>query len=401
MANLLTDFTLTSAYTVTGTWADITGMSDTVTIAGTGSIVILMMSLNPEAPGTRETAEYRFTSGGSPVGPEASARSDEAAANLVDGVTLMFALTGLAAGSHTFAVQAQNRLNTAVIDTAYPRTFQVVEIESGATLLTDVSSSASDTVDTTWSDIIGLSDTKTPTSGSTLLFIATMNINDTGDDASNLHSFAIDGSRDGPEIMIFNDYSDGCSFGSFAWAETGVSAASHTFSLQWIESEANAATDADTARTRTLQVIEFTDDIDLLIDKESIAAHITPTTYADITDMDGSPDINSTDSVVLVIGCFTTANTTDDSADFRFSIGGTQEGAELTSMSDSATNDDTSGVMMARALTGESGTTTMALQSQDRIDGIVMSQTWPRTFQVLDLKTPEGAGITLMGAGIF
>ena len=75
MANLLTDLSLTSAYTVTGSFAVITGMTTTVTIAGTGSVVLLAMTLNPELV-SDECAEYRFTHDGARVGPVVSSFVD-------------------------------------------------------------------------------------------------------------------------------------------------------------------------------------------------------------------------------------------------------------------------------------------------------------------------------------
>ena len=78
MANLLTDILTTAAYTVTGSFATITGMTDTVSIDGPGSVILIQAALTPDSSGSGdECAEYRLTVDGSPVGPVLSAFSDD------------------------------------------------------------------------------------------------------------------------------------------------------------------------------------------------------------------------------------------------------------------------------------------------------------------------------------
>ncbi len=232
MSNLLTDLTLTSAHTIGASFADIAGMSDTVTIAGTGSVVILMMSLNPEmVSASDECAEYRFTHDGARVGPEISSFVD--AADEGTGRTLMFALTGLSAGSHTFAVQARNRSGTAVIDTNFPRTFQVVEIETGATILVDLETQATDDAPASFANMVNLSQVQTPAAGALLLFLHGSQILGEAGQHFAEHRFAIDGVRDGPLMGHSMDNVDETTGVMMAWAVTGISAVSHTFSIMW------------------------------------------------------------------------------------------------------------------------------------------------------------------------
>lgn len=389
MANLLTDLTLTSAYTVTGSFADIADMSDTVTIAGTGSVVILMMSLNPELTSSDECAEYRFTHDGARVGPEISSFVDSTDEG--SGRTLMFALTGLAAGSHTFAVQAANRSGTAVIDTAFPRTFQVLEIESGASILVDLESQAANTAPVSFADMVGMSVSATPVAGALLLFIhGSQVLGEVGQRVAD-HRFAIDGVRDGPKMTNIMDALDETTGVAMAWGVTGVSAASHTFSVMW--ERANDIPQIDTARPRIFQVVEITQDFDLLVDLESVTADSAAAGYTDMADMSGTPVIDSTGSIALVLANYSIAPGVDETSDNRLSIGGTQEGAEVSVWADDAGRGES--LLMARGVTGQSGSTAMSLQWKIRKATPDTDTTRERTFQVIDLKV---GGITASGA---
>ncbi len=389
MANLLTDLTLSSAYTVTGSFADIAGMSDTVTIAGTGSVVILMMSLNGEMGGGDKCAEYRFTHDGARVGPEVSSFADDTDEGT--GRTLMFALTGLSAGSHTFAVQAVNRSGITDIDTAFPRTFQVFEIESGASILVDLETQVANTVPASFANMTNLSASATPAAGALLLFIHGSQVLGEVGQKTAQHRFAIDGTRDGPVMTNVMDNIDETTGVMMAWGVTGVSAASHTFSIQHEISQDTPV--MDTARPRIFQVIEITSDFDLLVDLESVSADSAAAGYTDIADMSGTPVIDSTDSIALVLANYTIGGGGDETSDNRLSIGGSLEGAEVSVWTDAVARSES--LLMARAVTGESGSTAMSLQWKIRKATPDTDTARPRTFQVLDLKV---GGITASGA---
>lgn len=388
MANLLTDLTLTSAHTFTGSFADITGMSDSVTIAGPSSVVILMTSNIPaKVDGGDACIEYRFTVDGSPVGPELSALHDTNSE--FSGREVMFAVDGLSAGSHTFAVQGRIRSpeGDGEADTARERTFQVLELLTDASILVDLSSVAANTAPASFANIVGLSASATPQAGSVLLMIAGVTHLATSSDESAEYRFAIDGAQDGPYSMSQNDNVDEMDSMSMAWAETGVSAASHTFSVQW--QELNGTVDMDTGRARTLQVLEFTANADLLVDNISVAADTAPGTFADMVAMSGSPDIDGLDSVALVLADYIqeSISGTDMRADSRLTVGGLFEGAIQTHFKDFTGR--TASTMMARAFTGESGVTAFAMQWEDGKDGPVAEEVRERTFQVIDLVAPS------------
>ena len=379
MANLLTDLSLTSAYTVTGSFAVITGMTTTVTIAGTGSVVLLAMTLNPELV-SDECAEYRFTHDGARVGPVVSSFVD--ATDEGSGRSLFFALTGLSAGSHTFAVEAANRSGTAVIDTNFVRTFQVIEIESGASILVDLETSASNTVPSTYADMTGLSVAATPNAGALLLFIhGSQILGQTGQKAS-IHRFAIDGTQDGPEMSNVMDNVDETTGCTMVHAKTGVSATSQTFSVQHEVLLGTAV--MDTARPRIFQVVQIDTLFALSVDVESVSADSAASGYTDMTDMTGSPDIDSTDSIGLLLANYTIGGAADATSNNQFEIGTTLDGAEVSVWTDAA--DRPESLSMAFAITGESGVTDVAFQWQIRKASPATNTSLPRTFQFIDFE---------------
>jgi len=381
VANLLTNLALTSAFTVTGSFTVITGMTTTVTIAGTGSVVFLMMTLNPDmGDNSDECAEYRFTHDGARVGPVVSSFKD--ATNEGTGRSLFFALEGLSAGSHTFAVEAANRSGTVVIDTAFVRTFQVVEIESGASILVDLETQVSNTVPSTYADMTNLSADATPNSASSLLLFThgSQILGQTGQKAS-IHRFAIDGTQDGPEMSNVMDNVDETTGCTMVFGVTGVSATSQTFSVQHEVLLGTAV--MDTARPRTFQVIEIESDFSLEVDVESVSADSAAAGFTDMTDMTGSPDIDSTSSIVLLLANYTIGGAADATSNNQFEIGTTLDGPEASVWSDAA--DRPESLSMAFAITGESGVTDVALQWQNRQSTASTNTSLPRTFQVIDL----------------
>ena len=387
MANsvLLVDIEVSTTYAVTATWADITSFAPAaVTVAGTGSVILLMMSLNIDDVGD-ECAEFRFTHDGSFVGYEQSAFAD--ATNGTGGASMMFALTGLAAGTHTFAVQAQGRTGTTVVDAAFPRTFQVIEIKTGCSILVNKASTGAYTFSATYENITDMSDTQTAAASAIHMFINGSQLEDGSDTTANFR-FAIGGTQEGPEMKEFTDAANECQGKTMSWVRSGLSAASHVFSVQGEISQAGPAYE-DGARTRIFQVLEFTSLTALPTDKSSVNASECPVTYADIVDMTDSPDIDSTDSVALVMCNMTQSGGTDETSNNRFSISGSPDGAECSVFSDN--NDDVSGHMMARAVTGVSGTTAMSLQWERRNNTATANTSLSRSFQVLDLQTAAGA----------
>ena len=294
---------------------------------------------------------------------------------------------GLSAGNHTFEVEAQNRSGTASMDTGRPRSLQVIEFVTGATILVDLATSVADAAPVSYANMTNLSASATPNStSSVLLFLHGSQLEDGGDPTADFR-FAIDGAQDGPEMSQSMDATEEGTGLMMMWAETGVTAASHTFSIQW-QQRAQAPNNMDTGRQRTLQVIDFEVDASILVDVISTTADDAPGTYADQDQMSGSPDIDSTDSVVLLLANYQPEADSDDSADNRFQVGGVQVGPEISSFTDSASDDRTDPCCIPFAVTGESGVTSMSMEWQIRDIGMSTDTARPRTFQVIDFNFP-------------
>jgi len=386
VANLLIDISTSSAHAVGGSWADITGMSATVPVVGPSSVVILSFALNPNFPGGDRCAEFRFTEAGSRVGPEVSSFVDRGEGG--SGRSMMFAVTGLSAGNHTFAVQAQNRSGVMNMDTGRPRIFQAIELETGASILVDLETTAVDIAQATFTNMVNLSAAVTPTDGALLLFTHGSQIEAIGDDEVGDHRFAIDGTRDGPRAAHAEDAVDETTGVAMAWAVTGVSAALHTLSIQWIDTDGGPA--MDTGRVRSFQVIEVTANASLLVDVESLTSEAAPGTYADMDAMTGSPSIDSVDSVVLVMANFTPLPGDNETADLFLTVGGTQDGNEQSVETDDVVEQRSSHCLLPLAVTGEVGTTAFALQWQIREGSPETDTGRERTLQVIDFESPAG-----------
>ena len=386
MANLLANITGTSADTAPASWANIgDGESDefeaVVSVVGSGSIIILMMSMSPTLNATDASADVRFTDGGTPVGPVIAVPGVDST-NEGTGGTIMHMLTGLT-GSHTFACQWQDRTGTPDTDTGRTRSFQVIEVTSGdGSLIVDESSTASHTI-STYADIGGLvPSAQTVASGDILLFVANIPITG-GSSRSADFRFATAGTREGPELTASGwQATDVGGESCITWLATGKSG-SLVFSIQG--ANRTGTTTCDTGRTRTFQVLKLTRGT-ILLNLTATGQNNAPASYADVPGLAGtSGSAVVSDSVVLFIGNVQIELTgTDETADFRFDQGDTREGPEVTLGFGDATN-LWHGASLAWAKTGVTGTPTFGMQWVQRAATAVTDATRTRSFQVLEL----------------
>lgn len=392
MASLLADIELTSAHTLTGSFADITGMTATVAIAGTGSVVLLLMSLNGDASDNNdETGEYRFTVDGSPVGAVITSFKD--GTDEGNSCTLAFAVTGLSAAAHTFAVQGANVQGTVPMDTTRVRLFQVVEITSGASIVVDISSTSADTSTGAFTVIDAMTSTITAVAGRAYLMLASNQADLSV--AANLsadHSFAVGGVRVGPIMHNHGDAVDEGDGVTLAFVATGVSG-STSFALQWITRD--GATSTDTTRPRILQVIELEASIfNLLASITSVSADTADPvagTFTVINDLTTSPTVDSTDSVLLkLFGMQADPDGSQISIAYRLRTDASQVGAEVTQFGNA--DDRVPGQALVHAETGLSAAshTFDAEWAQIIIPGAdaIANTSLNRALQVLELLAP-------------
>ena len=211
-----------------------------------------------------------------------------------------------------------------------------------------------------WADVDGMVDTvDVGSASSVLLMIATVPILlDDNVDEEVAFRFKVDSTQEGPELKTFKDEVDeGCGR-SICWATT-ASAASHTFSIQWI-SVASKHAQLDTGRTRSFQVIEITDATILVNKTGSTNVWAATTSYSDITDLTDTQTVTA-GSVLLVLGNLPQVPASDNPCVFvAMSIGGTREGPETMAGTDEADEGCDASSMWVKD--GISGSTAFALQ---------------------------------------
>ena len=125
-ANLLTSIISTASGTSMEAWVDVPGLSDTVIVAGAGSIIMLIASVALELR-TDDNAQFRFANNGTPEGPNIAVFTD--ATNEGNGLSgLVWLKTGVS-GSQTFSLQWQSTTSQHVtLDTTRESSFQIVEL---------------------------------------------------------------------------------------------------------------------------------------------------------------------------------------------------------------------------------------------------------------------------------
>ncbi len=212
-------------------------------------------------------------------------------------------------------------------------------------LLVDIGDSSSGTapvVASGYANVPGLVSASVTVDGtaSILMIVATVEMILQADTVSTFR-LTVDGSQVGPYAQTFQDATDeGTGLCSLTWFETGLSAGTHTFGIQWRESIAASAPSAlDTGAEHSLQVLEILDN-----DTVNVLADITLTTgawtstdtSADVTNLtSGSVSVDSTSSVILMTGTVPmTLAAQDDVNHFRMSDGGTEEGGEVSCFQD-------------------------------------------------------------------
>ncbi len=386
--NLLVDVDQTGEVLAEAAWADLSGMTGSPTVQGTGSVCLLICHMTIEDATGDECMDVRMLVDGSPVGPVMSCFSD--ASDEANGVTLIHAVTGLSAAAHTFKVQLQITQETPGTNVDFHRTFQVIEFVDNCSIKIDASSAAADEPGTTYTDIIGMTGTFTPVASSLHLLIFNANPEaGTGGHFADVQ-FEIGTTLEGPASALGFNNTNEMHGTSILWARTGLAASSTDFAVRWRGIDGGTNTpDLGTTYTRTFQVLEITADFSLETDIEISSSQAAPDTYAVQTGMtDSAVTVQDTDSVVLTMAHYTLADGVDRTAKGRLKIDGTLVGMEAETFSDAA--GDVLGSQLAWAVDGKSGTIAAELH-WEQIQGSPNTDTGrERTFQVIDFQTSAG-----------
>lgn len=256
-ANILVEQTSTGAADIQGTYANL--LNQTVTPAGTGSVLLFVSHIPILGSGSARTADFRFADDGTREGPEITAAGWQ---SLTVGAesALLWVKTGIS-GSHVLSIQGQNRINTCALDTGRTRTFQVIEFTARTAILLNLTATGANTApdpEASMVDVPGLAGTSgsaIDSSDSVILMMANLPITLSATDASSTVMFDEGDAKEGPVMALgYSDAINTWGGSSMVWAKTG-STGTPTFGLQWRGREDLPETDA--TRTRSFTVLEF------------------------------------------------------------------------------------------------------------------------------------------------
>ena len=352
-----------------------------VIVGASDSIVLLIASFSLDQGGSSDhVAEAQFAVDDTRQGPPLLVFKDNTDKGC--GLSIVWALTGIS-GSHKFALQWRATVSSPLVDTGRVRSFQVIEI-TDASFLVNISATSTDDPISSYTDLADMDDNQAPASAdSILLLIANHQTNvGTSNDESVSHQFEIDGTGEGPEPIAFIDAAnDGCG-SSWMWLKTGISSAIDWI-VQWKEINQSITTDDF---LRTFQVIEITDNANLLSAITSVAAHSLGGSYADVDDLVDTVDVVDEDSILLFGACFPGGPSSDDTGVFRFFEDDDGEGPEVYCFQDDSGGHDGCGHSIYHAVSGKSaGSHTFSLRGQNITGTYPMATGFRRSFTLLEL----------------
>lgn len=126
----------------------------------------------------------------------------------------------------------------------------------GCNLLASIVSTSSGSSVNNWQAVPGLSATVSIANASSVVQMAASVALILRSDDNAHFRFAVDGSKQGPNIPVFVDATnEGNGLSGLVWFKTGISG-SHTFALHW-QNTTNQSMSLDTGRESSLQIIEF------------------------------------------------------------------------------------------------------------------------------------------------
>lgn len=252
-------------------------------------------------------------------------------------------------------------------------------------LLVDITQTGAQSAPSTWGDLASL--TGSPTvqgTGSVCLMIASVSIDDaTGDECMQMR-FVVDGTPVGPEMGAFSDATDEANSVTMAFAVDGLSAAAHTFKVQFQLLQNSPSTDA--GFETSFQVIEFVDNAALVVDVSSAALDAPVSTYTDIIGLTGN-FTPTADSLHLFIANLSPETGNSVFADVQCEIGTTLEGPASTTGISAANEEHGTCIMWAR--TGLAASSTDVAMRWRGIGGSAetpdVGTTNTRTFQIIEV----------------
>lgn len=244
----------------------------------------------------------------------------------------------------------------------------------------------------TW-DIVGKNGTTPMTvsvtpagTGSVLLIIATavVDASGTGDHAA-AYRLKIGSTAQTPIICSLADQpaTPEKSAMTIMWAETGLSG-SQDISLEWQIDKGSPT--IDTTRYRSLQVIEFTSGASILVELSKTGTDTTSSSsFVNVPGLASSSTAVTTGYTQLMLSNFQPGGGADESAGLTLAVGGTAEGPESASWTDTSTQK--TGTSLAWFSSGNTGSVVFSLQWKDRQNGPKLHSSYPSTLQVIEFDS--------------
>ena len=257
-------------------------------------------------------------------------------------------------------------------------------------ILTDITSTTTDTFTGSFTDIDELSHAPTVAgTASVCLMIAQVPFDLIGDETAEVR-FTVDGSPVGPTLTAFQDTTNEGNSCTIIHAVTGLSAAVHTFAVQ--AANITGTPSVSITRARTFQVIEFTEGATLLVDLNSSPSQAADGTWTNITGL-SEAQTPTASSLHLFIANVQCVLETDSGADIRFAVDGVTGGPVLSLQTDTSLEGD--GVCMTWFETGLAASSqTFSVQIIDRLNTLQIEPTnWESTFQVIEFTAAAQASM--------
>lgn len=378
--NLLVDITSTASGSSSGSWANVPGLSATsITVQSTGSLLLLITTVTLNDSSTDSTAAFRFYVNGAAItnGPEIQCFEDNTNGER-GGMSMAYALTGLSGSTNSFSVQWITQTGSPAIETDLNHSFQVIEVEDSASILVNSFATSSSTSPSTEGNLFQSTSISVAATGSVLLMLANVPCGGTSD-GSAAFRFGVDDSAEGARGTMLMDTTNEISGWSGMHAKTGISG-SHSFELKW-QTAAGTAVPVDTTRTRTFQVVEFTDGCEILDSVITTTTSTVTTAWANDSQLTTTQDVTTGALQLIFANACQQPSGTDGCLDISIGIGSTNYGGGL-----SLYNDSTSvfqGGFVAFAETGLTGSNTFQMRHREVQNG-VLNTTYNRSLFVLE-----------------
>ena len=280
-AVLQADLASVAAFNPTATWTELFGTGN-IDINSTSSIVLLIA--NVQIAGAADAGfECQFSVDDTQEGAITGCYTD--ASDEMTGWSGVHVLTGLSAGNHTFELMIQDRYGTPLLDTTRQRTFQVVELKVG-TLEVDLVTSAAYIATIGWNDDTTL-DVPVSVDGTDSILLQIANMNHTAG-ADRTAGFRLNGGgiQRGADLEDFSDNIDRAGRTLLGAAITGLSG-TQDFKVQW--EEVSGEVTADTARARSMFVIQFPPTVTIATTLRAYLEEITYDIEGIVYTKDGDP----------------------------------------------------------------------------------------------------------------